>query len=210
MKHVMAVAALVLALAGCGGSSGEGGDAAPTRTVTADAEAIATPTTAPEPTPEPTVSVPVTSERGNIVKAVGETAGVMDLVTGNLWVEFQVTGIEVGGTCTADYVEPSENGQFLFVSLSMSTATEWPSDMQGVSLDFNPNEWSVIGADGLTENELATVSTYGCLAEGDLVPVTVGPGENVVGTVALDTANPSGVLVFKPWWGGGSGWEWTY
>ena len=179
--------------------------------MTADAEAIATPTTTP--TPEPTVSTPATSERGNVVKQIGETAWVsMSATDLTPWVEFQVTGIEVGGECTSDYATPPTNGQFLFVSMSMSTATEWPPEMAGVELDFNPFDWSTVGADGLTENDLTgNGSIYGCLEEGSLENVTVGPGENVVGTVVLDSANPSGVLVYQPFWGGTpGGWEWTY
>jgi hypothetical protein len=57
---------------------------------------------------------------------------------------------------------------------------------------------------------LATVVTKSYICDGDLLPGAIGPVENVVGKVVLDTAAPSGVVVYKPWYGGGgTGWKWV-
>jgi len=199
---------LALALAGCSGAATEPA-AKPSDPVTADVDAVesatATPTQAPE---QPEAD---TSQRGNLVKAIGETAGLLDRPGGEVWAEFQVTGIELGAECTAEFAEPAENGQFLVLSISMSTGTEWPADFQGMTLDFNPNDFSVVGPDGITENNLATFATYSCLPEGEIMADTIGPGENIVGKVVLDTAAPSGVVVYRPWYAAGSlGWEWPF
>jgi hypothetical protein len=83
--------------------------------------------------------------------------------------------------------------------------------MQGMTVDFTATDFSIIGPDGITESNVDTYAASSCLPEGDLLPMAIGPGENVVGKVVLDTAAPSGVVVFKPWYGGGAtGWEWPF
>ena len=217
IKRIVAAVGIA-AIAACSSGSEEP-EATEETTAPADVEAVASPTpaedTTPTPTPEETETADVErSQRGNVIKEVGETAlSAYDAadVEGTTWLEFQVTDIEVDGTCTAEFAEPPENGSFIFVSLSVSTASNWPPDMEGINVDFIPTDWSIVGQDGLTESNLDTIATYSCLPEGELLPVNgIGPGENVVGKVVLDSANPSGVLVFRPWWGGGPGWEWAF
>jgi hypothetical protein len=208
-RAVRAAAVLTLvALVGCGDGNTEP-RAEPSNPATADVDAVPTPTTEPEPTPTET-PIGETSQRGNLIKDVGETAYMYHLDTGENWFEFQITDIEVGGTCTSESAVPAENGQFLILSIKASTGTNWPEELQGVTLDFNPFDFSAIGPDGVTEANLATDAVFGCVAEGDLLPDAFGPGENVVGKVALDTKSESGTLVYKPWYGGGGGWEWPF
>jgi hypothetical protein len=199
-----------LVIAGCGGGSDQP-EAVRSPSVAADVSEVPLPSKSPTPTPTAVTPTPELSQRGNIVKAIGETAWASDYPDGsNPWFEMQVTGIEVGAECTEDYAEPAENGQFMFVTIAVSTSSEWPAEMQGVPLEFNPNEFTIIGPDTLTEHDLGTAPTYGCLPQGELFPIAgFGPGENLTGTVVLDSANTTGVLVFQPWWAA-SGWEWAY
>ena len=207
---VTMIVLLALALTGCGGAGGEPA-AEPSDAVTADVEAVESPT--PTPTePEPTITQPPTSQRGNVIKQIGETAYLtMSPTDMTPWLEFQVTDIAVAPECSGEFAEPPENGNFLIVSLNISTATTWPTDVEGIPLDFNPNDWSVVGEDGVTESALGTAATYSCLDESELLPVSgIGPGENVVGKLVLDSKNATGVLVYKPWYAPGGGWEWTF
>jgi hypothetical protein len=80
--------------------------------------------------------------------------------------EFRITDVEVDGSCTAEFAEPAENGAFILVSLSVSTASEWPSELEGINVDFIPSDWSIVGPDGLTESNLETFATYSCLTNG--------------------------------------------
>ena len=57
---------------GIGGGNTEPG-AEPSSPATADVEAVPTPTTEPEPTPTET-PLAATSQRGNLIKAIGDTA----------------------------------------------------------------------------------------------------------------------------------------
>jgi hypothetical protein len=96
------------------------------------------------------------------------------------------------------------------VSLNISTATTWPPDMEGIPLIFH-HYWSVVGEDGITESALTTAAIHSCLDESELLPSSgIGPGENVDGKLVLDTKSSSGVLVYKPWYNPGGGWEWTF
>lgn len=45
-------------------------------------------------------------------------------------------------------------------------------------------------------------------ADRDELPYSIGRGENALGKVALGTSAGTGILVYRPWYGGGvSGWE---
>lgn len=178
-------------------------------TVAPDVEAITAATASPTPDDDATES-PV-SQRGNLIKEVGETAGLLDREGGEPWMEFRITDIEVDGECTGPYPDPPENGHFVIVSLAISTGSQWPEDWDDFTIDISASDWSVIGPDGLTQSNLDTFASYSCLAERDELPYSIGRGENVVGKIVLDTSADTGILVYKPWYGGGvTGWEWEY
>jgi hypothetical protein len=214
MSWTLGTLAALGVLVGCGGADTDA--AAPNTSVPADVSEVPVPT--PERTPEPTPAEPTgeRSQRGNLIKKIGETAFNYDPDRGPeaRWLEFKVTEIEVDGECTEEFAEPPENGHMLFVTIAASTSSEWPAFVTEAGLtavDFSSTDFTIIGADGVTEHDLATAATYGCLPEGEQLPAQIGPGENVVGKVILDTANTTGILVYKPWYAGGSsGWEWQY
>lgn len=223
--HIVATAsAIALVMVGCASddsdqdgqaAAADTPDSAEQETVEADVDSVQEPAEqADEPTPESEEEQPEldVNERGNLVKEIGETGGVMADPGSDPYMEFTVTEIVTDGQCTAEFAEPAENGQFLFVELKISTsgASSWPEGTQGIGFDFTPHDFSIIGSDGLTEHELDTIATYGCLPDGELLPNQIGPGENVVGTIVLDTANSTGTLVYKPWYLDEGGWEWNY
>lgn len=97
----------------------------------------------------------------------------------------------------------------MILTIAVSTATNWPEDMAGMAIDFIPHDFSVIGEDGVTENDVAG-NAYSCLDDGDIVP-DVGPGENAAGKLALDVNSETGVLVYRPLYVMlEGGWEWTF
>ena len=94
-RAVLAGAVLTLvALVGCAGGNTEPG-AEPSNPATADVEAVPTPTTEPEPTPTET-PLGETSQRGNLIKAIGDTACMYETDPANPWLEFQITGRHLG------------------------------------------------------------------------------------------------------------------
>lgn len=125
--------------------------------------------------------------------------------------QLQITGIEVDGECTGEVAEPPENGHFLTISVSAATSSEWPAELQGMLIDLGAYDFSIIGPDGLTENaDHDTFAAFACLPDRELLPAKLGPGEQVVGKIVLDTANTSGVVVYRPSYAYGPAWEWAF
>jgi hypothetical protein len=212
------LASVALVLSACGSDDGP--------SVTADVDSVPIaeeedepadePTEEPEPEaeeePEPAANE---SQRGNLIKELDEVAWVGPLESNTIddaWFQFKITDIEVGdkADCTEDsgYSEPPENGHFLFITIVASTSSDWPEDDWVDEVYFMDSNFSVVGSDGVTENDVEGSALW-CLASKDTMP-NLGPGENATGKVVLDIGSESGVLVFKPWFVDGAGWEWEF
>ncbi|OUM41061.1 hypothetical protein B8W73_11975 [Arthrobacter agilis] len=211
----MPVALSALLLAGC--STGANSPAAPTVEPAAqsasDSADVATTeaseATSEEPSAEATSAAPEAekSARGNLIKQIGEGAGLTD--EGKQVVTFVVNSIAVDVPCTGNYPSPVENGHILVLDVSIVTE---PALAESISPTFymNPYDFTEIAPNGTTSNaDLGTMATYSCLPDAEVLPQEVGPGENVTGKLVLDVTNPTGTLVFK-YAGAPAGWEWTY
>lgn len=201
-KIAFAVTAAVL-LASCSSAqSGSGAPLAPNPPAPAETSSVATPTSTPTPTPTPTG--PAKNARGNTIKEIGETASLIAEDNNTKLIEFKVTSIEPNFKCNGDYPEESKNGLFVAVGLEIVTSSEYEEYM----MSFTPYDFAIVSPEGKTEND-SVGNAYACLKESDSLPVSIGPGEHVVGKVVLDTAHASGGLVLKLI-GNPGGWEWVY
>lgn len=197
-KILLPVTLTALLLAGCSAESdgvSASPDSAPSVSETASPSASVTP-------------APKKSARGNLIKQVGESAGA-GIASGEVVLSFKVTSIEVDPTCTSPYATPPENGHFLAVHMEVETTAALA---EAVNPSFFTREWGAITADGMTSNAPTdTSAAYGCMAESETLPGNFGPGERGAGTVVLDVASPSGVIVLDDTVNGRTyGWEWTY
>lgn len=167
---------------------------------------------APESRPEPESrkapeSVPELSQRGNLVKAMGEEAALLD-PNGEPMVTFTVHSI-TEGTCTEPFAEPPENGQYIFLDVSLSTAPDLLQDYGSAEFGL-VGGWEVITPSGQTSNAmLESFGAFTCLPEAQQLPSWLGPGESARGTVVLDVPTPSGTLMFHDLIDS-TGWEWKY
>jgi hypothetical protein len=214
----MLSAVLIAVLAGACSSADDNPEARPSpdasATVTTDAE---TASPSPEPsTPQPTAATPP-PESGEAIRRntqatqVGETAGAVVSPDGVPSVEFVVNEIAIDGECTSASAVPPERGHMLVVSLTMSTSTELVDVTLTPTIDVSRLDFRIVGSDGLVEADNGTMPAYACLAESDAMPPEVGPGQNVTGKIAFDTAHTSGVLIYRPWWvEPAGGWEWAF
>jgi hypothetical protein len=219
MKSYRLTAAVVLAmlsLAAC--SAGESAEEQPPATpvpaeaaveVTGDAEAT--------PSPEPTTEEPAEqskygpterNQRGNLVKALGQLAGVgsetdPDVITA----EFTVTAIEPNFPCTSEFAEPPMYGQYIAITMDVQT-TAALADQSWPEFNVSAYDFKVISPDGTREND-STGNAFMCLNEAERLPGEIGPGEHVTGQVVLDSAHTSGSIVFAPPAVQG-GWEWGF
>ena len=177
----------------------------------------ATPATTPPqlnvpPAPQVAVAAPAaapagdTSERGNVVKKPGEVAG-FGPTQDNIVVTFAIDKITVDAKCTASYSQKSEHGHFIRLDVRAETKPTMPTD-RGYAI--NPFEFSTVGPDGITEQSLTTGPSFTCLDQSQQFPATISPGSKYRGSLILDTKNPSGVLVYRPNFMLGGGWEWNY
>lgn len=147
---------------------------------------------------------PKTNDRGNIVKKVGEKAGLKN-AQGKQTVELTVTKITPGFKCTGEYASPPENGNFIAIDVTMVTS----KDFQVSDLLVNSHSWKVIGPDGTTENSSASGASFSCIPENKAIPMTIGPGQSIKGTVILDSQYKSGAVMLPVGFSTG-GWEWPF
>lgn len=208
---VALVATLFLSACGSSGSSG-GGTAASPVPITGASQSSTTPT--PEPsTPQPTTDDvygdTVTSERGNLVKELGQPAGVTNEAGATL-AQFTITAIEPNFQCTSDYASPAKNGNFIAITMDIQTTPDLANEEFVTSISITPYDFKVIGPDGTREND-SVGDAYACLAETESLPLSIGPAEHVVGKVVIDSQHTSGALVLSPsWFSSPSGWEWVF
>lgn len=165
----------------------------------------------PAPAPEsPDAADPDLSPRGNLVKRVGEPAGIID-GNGERLVNFVINSISPDVVCTEELAEPAENGLFVAVNVSVQTSPAMATpDAFITSFEMSPSMFSAISPEGLSSNaDPGTFSSYFCLDDSVLLPSSIGPGENAEGIVLLDLQHPSGILVFEDFQTS-SAWEWNY
>ncbi|NCD18815.1 MAG: hypothetical protein EOL89_02350 [Actinobacteria bacterium] len=216
-----------IAALGLTGCSENAGDASATRAtpipVAVESEAAepsetTTPKPSETPTPEPTTpeqteesvyGESVTSERGNLVKEIGQVAGTVT-DTGETLMQFTITAIEPNFECNSGYSEPPANGNFIAVTMDIQTTAALAQVEDMPYYTFSEYDFKVIGPDGTREND-STGNAFMCLDSADSLPSQIGPGEHVVGKVVLDSKYTSGALVLSPGWMWGTGaWEWVF
>lgn len=217
MKARWAALAVIatLALAGCGGPGtpdvAADGPATPIPAETAQAPVKDTKADEPVVEEEPAEPSPygesVTNDRGNLVKTVGQLAGVMN-EAGETLVDFKITAIEPNYACTGEYADAPQHGQYIAITFDITTTAALAAESYP-SWYISEYEIKVIGPDGTREND-SIGNGYMCLNQADKLPSDIGPGEHVVGKLVLDSAYPTGSLVVDMGTGSGSGWEWGY
>lgn len=170
------------------------------------ATTLSLPPTTTDTTAPTTPTGQTRNERNNIVKHFGELATTLD-ASGDATASFTIDSIEVDPPCTGDFSAPAENGHLLILNMRVTTGPDL-SDFGGNFL-INPYDWQVIGADGTTETNLGTTAAFSCVGGSEKLPSTMGPGQQFVGKLALDSRSASGSAIFAPAFVDG-GWEWLF
>lgn len=204
---------LALGLTACS-SETDGNNVKATPVPVASASESASPT----PTPEPTAAAPTedsvygaatTSARGYLVKNLGQLAGATT-PSGDPLVQFSVTAIQPNFECTSEYAQPSQNGNFIALTLDIQTTAELAQNEEMPFVYFQAFDFRVIGPDGTRENDSSGNGSM-CLDSSEASPSQIGPGEHVVATVVLDSKYTTGAIVYVPsWMNPPSGWEWVF
>lgn len=201
MKTQAVLAGVILLLAGC---------ASPQPAATGQATPVEPPSVSPAattPAPASPSETQAGNERGNVVKKLGETA-YLETADGATLAKFKITKIQVDPKCTGAAVDKPQNGHYIAVTMDIQT-TAALAEADDPAFSVMPAFWKVISPEGVTEND-SDGNAYSCMAEKDLLPGRVGPGEHVKGIVVLDSAHTSGGLVLLFDLFESRGWEWGF
>lgn len=179
-RPVAAIAAaltLVLGLSGCGAANSA--------------------QTQPEDKTATASQIPKENSRGNIVKHVGDGAGVTG-EDGKDVVSWTVTGINLNPQCTESYQAPVKNGHLIALDVTVSTTPKFKDS------EYNPfnigsgSLWKYIRKDGTVWNgDLLNDSTVSCIPQEQSLPTDIGPDAKAQGKVILDIPATDGYLVFS-------------
>ncbi|MGY1761039.1 hypothetical protein ACI79G_07085 [Geodermatophilus sp. SYSU D00779] len=190
-------AATCLTLAACGGEDSASTEAAD---ATLPTQTSAAPTSA-----EP--DGPARSDRGNIIKQIGEEGGnSLDENSDELVFRFAVDAIRVDQECNSGYPQEPTNGHFIGIDVRAATTANLPPDF---FVQMSADQFQVIGPDGLTVTDVWGTA-YSCLdSASSFTSDQLGPAQQYAGTVVIDSPVTSGTLVYKhP--GDTTGWEWQF
>lgn len=199
----LAIVAGLIVLAGCGAVA----PPSPAPTVEPAGPSASPADQSGETTSEP--DAPSRSERGNLVKEVGETFGYGPSEAAPFDVAaFRVTNIEAEASCSTEHAEEPRNGHFVRFDIEGETSANL-HDAVGGDLFLGADSWKVIAENGTTFNgDVASLPAWTCLEDVDMLPVKIGPAERVAGSVVLDVPTSTGIAILDPF--GGGGWEWTF
>ncbi len=153
---------------------------------------------------------PETNARGNIVKQLGEDAGVGGLERGVDTAVWTVDEVVTDVDCTEPYHSYQPEGHLAAVDLRLSTGPDFADYTSGTATVSSYN-FQFIDPAGVTHTTLGTIATYSCLSQSDMFPsAQLGSAQNYEGKVVLDLPATEGTLVFSPTWAGtftNTGWE---
>lgn len=188
------VLGIALTLAACGAQGS--GPTPPTVTPVNASTASETPTATATASAVAAASAPTSptkSSRGNLVKSLGQAAGIADPATKKQWVSFVVNSIQPV-TCTEPYAPAPSNGHLIALDISIATTPELASAAYP-KFGLNQNDFKFIDAATSTtfNGSLGTAATFGCLPNGAKLPVNgVGSDDKITGKVTLDVPGATG------------------
>lgn len=219
----MSAIAALGALTACSETSNSASPATVTETVTVTATPGATGATsapglpsapaAPGETssPNPNTDGAQRNDRGNLVKKVGEKAGVKDKEGGEA-VTFTITNIDPDFKCTGRYPRKPQNGRFVALTVEASAGKNLKDVTTSGYLYLDSGSgWSFQDKEGTIANGNAmTGPTLSCIEENDRLTSRIGPASKAKGLLILDMPKTEGLLIFQPSWGYRQqlGWEW--
>lgn len=198
-RSVLPALALALALTGCGFSDASGGNADPGATPSA-ASSTAAPSSAD--------AEPARNERGNIPMQVGDAVPVVRSAAPGAppLLTLTVDKIVVDAPCQEDFQDPPENGHFVALLMRATAAADFDPKTPA---SFTDTDFHVIGPDGNTVPSVSDTAGDCIEFERLIHNMRIGPDQEYVGWMVLDTPVTSGALVYAPG-GATTGWEWQF
>lgn len=148
---------------------------------------------------------PKTNSRGNLIKHIGDVAGIYKSQTDKTLVaQWTVNNITIDAPCTPAYdgapTQP-ENGHFVLFDVSVETSSEYNESTNG-SLGLGVGGlWTYVQKDGTQWNGIPTSATSStCLPQDQQLPGVIGPGLKAQGKILFDVPSTDGYLVYDNGW----------
>ncbi|WP_339349485.1 hypothetical protein [Bifidobacterium indicum] len=151
---------------------------------------------------------PSKNTRGNLVKHIGETAGIRKSESSQtLIAQWNVNSITIDQQCTVENHKPPADGHHLVgLDIDASTTKDFTEPEYGVLMLGSPAAWKFISSDGtLSNSTLISDSSENCLPQEQLLPYNIGQGLRAHGIVVLDAPSTDGFLRYSN--GPSTGWE---
>jgi len=151
------------------------------------------------------------SDSGNVLKDLGEPAGLTLAGSERAFFEITIRSIAVTTSCPGRGVSVAPmNGYFVVIDVAASMPDDAPAAALSDADLFMPlaaDAFHVVGPDGSERTDTLTEASWACFPDEELAPPFVGAGEVAEGKVVLDSAVNRGTLVYAP---AGPGWEWAF
>lgn len=200
---ILPAVALVLAVSACSGADAadEGGTV-----VTVSPSAGSVPRTTP---PAPALDAEAAlNERGNIVKEVGEPAGIRRSADPGspAILTFTVEDLVINPECDSGFEQAPLTGNFLGIFMRVETTPDYdPKQLR----TFSEYDFAILGPDGTPIPPVLDNAMVCFGADDDMSAHRMGPGEQYAGWVVLDMPVREGTLIYRPA-GEPNGWEWEF
>jgi hypothetical protein len=155
------------------------------------------------------------TQNGGFGLEIGDTGTITLADSDAAAIQFTVTAITPGFTCTAPEAVSPENGEFIAVSMNFTLAADYLGRMEGgAPLRMNQSDWIGFLGDDSGTQVINTDAGTSCIPEAEQFPAEFEAGTDASGTIVLDMAaevtaiswGPSGVTDLDP---GITRWEWT-
>jgi len=152
-----------------------------------------------------------TDKFDNVVKNVGEEAGLVDDKTKRSLFSLKVNKITTATSCPSRVKGKTfapENGIFLIVDIKATMPAKAATAAQVEYMPLIAETFAVEGPDGKLDRTVSSEAAWSCFSDKDLAPAVVNPGQTVTGKIVLDVKSTTGKLVYDPENNGG--WSWQY
>ncbi|MDF7665691.1 hypothetical protein [Bifidobacterium sp. ESL0745] len=158
-----------------------------------------------QPTVGKQAQEPKKSSRGNIVKHIGEEAGISGK-DGKDVADWTVTNIVIGPQCDGPNKENPQAGHFVELDINAVTTADFDPNKLGSLSVGEPYMWKYIQKDGTQWNGMpGSTAAESCMADTEKLPSTINKGIKAHGKVVFDLPSTDGTLVYTQ--GGSLGWE---
>lgn len=156
------------------------------------------------------------TDRGTLPMKVGASAtasaGGEELAT------MTVHSIDVDPVCTGSYIRKPENGHFVVMDVSVEVASHSKLSAAGVSypkVSMRQGGFHMVDKNGKKSQGNDIIGNgYGCLPEGEGLPVDIEAGENASGKIIFDVPSAEGAIILPELISGVDsgiqGWEWAF